>query len=149
MSTPNPGVRGPFHCEVPKLLPASPDRVYRAWTDSQEVTGWLANGGRVILQPHVDGLFFIDMVYEAHTYPHYGRYLVTEPGRRLEFTWMSQGTEGKESIVTITFTPHADGTMLHLKHEGLPDEKSVESHRGGWTEFVDILAARLGSVPRL
>jgi len=140
MSTPNPGVRGPFHCQVPKLLPASPDRVYKAWTDEKEATAWLANGGRAILQPHVDGLFFIDMVYLEHTYPHYGRYLATEPGKRLEFTWVSQGTEGKESIVEVTFTPHSDGTMLTLTHRGLPSEESANQHTGGWSEILDVLA---------
>jgi uncharacterized protein YndB with AHSA1/START domain len=140
--TPNPGIRGPFHCEVPKLLPAPPERVFRAWTDEAEAAQWLANGGRVILQPRIDGLFYIDMVYDAHTYPHYGRYLAVEPGRRLEFTWVSQGTEGKESIVEIRLEPHAAGTMLHLRHHGLPNEASADSHQGGWTEFVDILAGR-------
>ena len=74
MTTLSPGARGPFSFDVPRLLPASPERVFKAWTNETEAAAWLANGGRVILQPHVDGLFFIDMVYMEHTYPHYGRY---------------------------------------------------------------------------
>ena len=146
---PNPNVRGPFECEVPRVMPASPDRVFQAWTNVEEVTGWLASGGRAILDPRVDGLFFIDMLYQDLTYPHYGRYLAVEPARRLEFTWMSQGTQGKESIVEILFEPHAEGTKLTLRHHGLPDENSRDSHLGGWTEFVETLAGRLAASGRV
>lgn len=144
VATPNPEIRGPFECSVPRVIRASPERVFRAWTDPDRARRWLANGGELVLQPHAGGLFFLDMVYGNHTYPHYGRYLRVEPNRHLEFTWVSQGTLGKETIVSVTFEPDAGGTKVTLVHRGLPDEKLREDHRGGWAELLEWLESRLG-----
>lgn len=140
--TPNPEVRGAFECSVPRVIPVAPDRVFRAWTDPEKARAWLSNGGDLVLQPHVGGLFFLDMVYGGHTYPHYGRYLQVQTDRCLEFTWMSQGTKGKESIVRVDFEPSGSGTRVALSHRGLPDEKSAEDHKGGWAELLEWLEQR-------
>lgn len=142
--TPNPEIRGPFSCKVPRVIPASPERVFRAWTDPIRAKRWLANGGDLVLQPQEGGLFFLDMVYGDHTYPHYGRYLQVESNRLLEFTWVSQGTLGKESIVRVDFEPEGAGTKVTLTHRGLPDEKLKNDHEGGWIELLEWLASRLG-----
>lgn len=143
--TPNPEIRGPFSCTVPRTIKASPERVFRAWTDPDRARPWLSNGGDLVLQPHPGGLFFLDMIYGDHTYPHYGRYLQVEANRLLEFTWMSQGTEGKESIVRVDFEAEGSGTRVTLTHTGLPSEKNVKDHEGGWTELLQWLEERLGS----
>jgi len=143
--TPNPDIRGPFECRVPRVIKASPERVFRAWTDPARAKGWLSNGGDLILQPQVGGLFFLDMVYGDHTYPHYGRYLKVDPSRLLEFTWVSQGTLGKESIVRVDFEDADGGTKVTLTHSGLPDEKLKKDHEGGWIELLEWLEARLDS----
>lgn len=142
--TPNPEIRGPFSCTVPRTIKASPERVFLAWTDPDRARPWLANGGDLVLQPHRGGLFFLDMVYGDHTYPHYGRYLQVEPNRLLEFTWVSQGTLGKESIVRVDFEAVADGTKVTLTHRGLPDEKNRSDHEAGWTEILQWLEERIG-----
>jgi uncharacterized protein YndB with AHSA1/START domain len=85
------------------------------------------------------------MIYGDHTYPHYGRYLKVEPDRLLEFTWVSQGTLGKESIVRVDFEPAPDGTRVTLTHSGLPDEKLRNDHEAGWTEILEWLESRLDS----
>jgi len=85
------------------------------------------------------------MIYGDHTYPHYGRYLQVEANRLLEFTWMSQGTLGKESIVRVDFEAADGGTKVTLNHRGLPDEKLRNDHEAGWTEILEWLESRLGS----
>jgi uncharacterized protein YndB with AHSA1/START domain len=144
-ATPNPTVRGPFECAVPRVIRARADRLFRAWTDPEKARPWLTNGGDLILQPHVGGLFFLDMVYNGHTYPHYGRYLQVVTDTLLEFTWMSQGTLGKESLVRVAFEPQGESTKLTITHSGLPDEKNRADHEGGWTEILGWLEERLGS----
>ena len=83
------------------------------------------------------------MPWKERIYPHYGRYLRVESPRVLEFTWVSEGTQGKESVVTIEFVSRGAKTELTLKHEGLPSEAAANDHRGGWTEFLEKLVARL------
>lgn len=143
--TPNPEIRGPFSCTVPKTIQASPERVFLAWTDPDRARPWLSNGGDLVLQPHGGGLFFLDMIYGDHTYPHYGRYLQVEANRLLEFTWVSQGTLGKESIVRVDFEAVAGGTRVTLTHRGLPDEKIRSEHEAGWTEILQWLEERIDS----
>jgi uncharacterized protein YndB with AHSA1/START domain len=88
-------------------------------------------------------LFYIEMPWEGRIYPHYGRYLQVEPPRLLEFTWVSEGPHGKESVVLIELIPNGKGTDLTLTHDGLPTEEMVKSHEGGWTGFLDSLRDRL------
>ena len=141
--TPNPKIRGAFHCKVPRVIKAAPEKVFRAWTDPAHARSWLANGGDLILQPHKGGLFFLDMVYGDHTYPHYGRYLQVETNRLLEFTWMSQGTEGKESIVRVDFEAEGSATKVTLTHTGLPSDANAKEHEGGWKELLQWLEERI------
>jgi hypothetical protein len=44
--------------------------------------------------------------------------------------------------VLIELVARGAKTELVLTHEGLTED-SVESHRGGWTELTDALAARV------
>lgn len=143
LPTPNRKIRGPFSCTVPRTIKASPERVFRAWTDPEKARPWLSNGGDLVLQPHRGGLFYLDMIYGDHTYPHYGRYLQVEANRLLEFTWMSQGTLGMESIVRVDFEAADGGTRVTLTHSGLPDEKNRADHEGGWKELLEWLEGRL------
>ena len=141
--TPNPDIRGPFSCAVSRVIKATPEQVFRAWTDPDGARPWLSNGGELVLQPHPGGLFFLDIIYGDHTYPHYGRYLKVEPDRLLEFTWVSQGTLGKESIVRVDLEPVGGGTKATLVHRGLPDEKINQDHEAGWAEILEWLETRL------
>src|SRR5205807_501020 len=108
-----------------------------------KVKAWLAGGGNASVDARVDGLFYIAMPREGRIYPHYGRYLRIEKPRLLQFTWVSEGTQGKESVVTVELASRGRQTELLLIHEGLPSEEMAESHRGGWTHFLESLVERL------
>jgi hypothetical protein len=41
--------------------------------------------------------------------------------------------------VEITLTAEGDGTMLRLRHLGLPSESARETHHGGWTLYTGKL----------
>ncbi|HEX8777334.1 MAG TPA: SRPBCC domain-containing protein, partial [Rhodanobacter sp.] len=104
---------------------------------------WLAEGGDVVMDPQPDGLFYFGMMHGGVRRPHYGRYLRVESPRLLEFTWVSEHTLGKESVVTLEFTPRDGRTELRLTHEGLPDERMAMAHTEGWTYFLDSLPGQL------
>lgn len=140
MSQRNPRAMGAFQADVSRRYPATPAALFRAWTDPASARSWLASGGDVTMSPVAGGLYYIGMIYQGELYPHYGRYLQVEPARRLEFTWVSEGTRGKESVVTVTFTPSGKETELRIQHEGLPDAAGAADHEGGWKEILDVLA---------
>jgi uncharacterized protein YndB with AHSA1/START domain len=143
MSGRNENSMGTFRISIPKTYDASPERVFRAWTDPASAKVWLAEGGDAVMDARPAGLFYLGMSRNGNIIPHYGRYLRVEAPRLLEFTWVSEHTRGKESVVTIEFTPRGQQTELSLIHEGLPDEDMAMAHTKGWTYFLDTLVERV------
>jgi uncharacterized protein YndB with AHSA1/START domain len=95
---------------------------------------------RVILNPAVDGLFYIAVKHEGRIWPHYGRFLKIDRPRLVEYTWMSEGTKGIESIVTVAMVPRGNETEVTLRHSGVPDDDMGRQHREGWTWILSKLA---------
>lgn len=140
----NPRAMGAFRADVARRYDHPPAKVFAAWTDAKKASAWLATGGDVVMHPATGDLFYVCMIYQGNEYPHYGRYLRIERDRALEFTWVSEGTKGKESVVTVTFAPDGKGTKVTLAHEGLPDEANARDHEAGWGELMDALSQELG-----
>ncbi len=143
MAKRNQKAMGEFSINIPRTYDATPERVFRAWTDPASVKAWLADGKNISIDPRENGLFFIEMPWQERIYPHYGRYLRVESPRLLEFTWVSEASLGKESVVLIELTARGAQTDLTLTHDGLPDEQQAKSHHGGWSGFLDGLVDRL------
>ena len=139
----NRNAMGEFGLSIPRTYDVPASKVFDAWVNPKSVKAWLANGEDVVVDPRVGGLFYIEMPWEKKIYPHYGRYIAVNKPRLLEFTWMSQGTHGNESVVKIELKESGGKTQLKLTHDGLPDKAEVKNHTGGWTHFLDALAERL------
>jgi uncharacterized protein YndB with AHSA1/START domain len=131
-----------FTVNVSRLIRATPEGVYRAWLDPERMQRWFGTT-RQIVNPKVDGLFYLAMEHQGRTWPHYGRYLRLEKPRLIEFTWMSEGTEGRETVVTIELVARDGGTQLTLNHVGVPDTEIGRGHQDGWTAIVAELAKAL------
>jgi uncharacterized protein YndB with AHSA1/START domain len=56
----------------------------------------------------------------------------------LSFTWISNATDHKPTVVTIEFHERGTGTELVLTHRRLAP-KAVEAHRQGWTDIMRLL----------
>ena len=130
-----------FTVNLHKVLRASPDRVYRAWTQPEELRRWFAAGEgyttpiaevdlrvggrfRVGMQaPDSDELSVASGVYEEIV-----------PGARLVFTWRweHEGPAAPTTRLTLEFRPHAEGTELVLVHERLVDATMRDQHARGW-----------------
>ena len=129
---------------VERTLAALPDRVFRAWTDPEELIRWLSPSpdGSAEVDLRVGGKFRIVMSGGGREIEHTGEYREVEAPHRLVFTWVSEFTDG-ESVVTVEQHPTADGrTRLVLSHERLPVEHA-ESHEQGWGMFIEALEERL------
>jgi len=61
------------------------------------------------------------------------------PNEKLVMTWAWRSTPERDSLVTVTFKPDGEGTVLTLKHEMLFDEATRDGHYGGWSEALDKL----------
>jgi uncharacterized protein YndB with AHSA1/START domain len=91
------------------------------------------------LDPRPGGRFRID-ADAAHVAV--GEYREVDPPHRLVMTWGWQGDKSVppgSTLVEITLTPDGAGTLLRLRHTGLPDDEARESHRGGWALYTGRL----------
>lgn len=130
-----------------RLLPASPQEVFDAWTDPESLEQWLCPGTvsltRVELDVRVGGHFRIVMRDATKDLVHTGEYREITPPHRLVFTWCSNGTYNQETLVTVELHPRGNKTELVLTHERLPDASSAGKHEDGWQDVVRKLAVYL------
>jgi uncharacterized protein YndB with AHSA1/START domain len=132
---------------VSRAIPAPAENVFDVWIDPKSPGGPWFGAKRVILNPAVDGLFYFAVEHEGRTWPHYGRFILIERPRQVEYTWVSEATKGVESVVTVTFERRGDQTEVTLRHSGVPDDEMGHQHKEGWTWVLSMLAERFVSRP--
>ena len=135
-----------------RVLPASPEEVFDAWTDPHSIREWMCPAGVseavATLDVRVDGRFTIIMKSQSGDHEHTGQYLVVDRPRRLVFTWVSKGVYGRTTKVTIELEPHGAGeTRLTLLHEDMPDAEASANHERGWGQILTKLAGSLRRAP--
>lgn len=138
---------------VRRFIPVARDRVFAAWLDPESLVQWMRPGRTTEATAEVDprqaGKFRIVMMHGAERFEHTGEYLVIEPPARLSFTWVSQATDHKPTVVTVDFLEWSGGTELVLTHQRVPLSQ-VDSHRSGWTDIARKLEnTLLGSTSAL
>ena len=99
---------------------------------------------KLMLDPKVDGLFYWALKGTAH----YGRFTEIERPGRMQHTWVSPNTLGKESKVTLTFKKQGEDTLMTLVHSDLPDTDEARGHEKGWDYFLIIFREQFGSGSR-
>ena len=129
---------------IRRRIAAPRERVFAAWLDPAQLARFMRPGdvthATAEVEARVGGRFRIVMEHGRGNADHFGSYLVIEPPSRLEFTWVSGSTDGRETTVTIDLTERADGsTDLVLTHRGLPS-RAAPAHEEGWGAIVDTLA---------
>jgi uncharacterized protein YndB with AHSA1/START domain len=124
---------------VRRFIPALREQVFSAWLDPVSLAQWMRPSGMTDataeVDPQVGGKFRIVMIEGPKRYEHTGEYLAIEPPGRLEFTWISDATDHRPTVVTIDFMERGGGTELVLTHRRLPASE-VDSHRSGWTDIM-------------
>jgi uncharacterized protein YndB with AHSA1/START domain len=128
---------------------APPRLVYAAWTEPERMAQWFGPRRTRVVEARSDartgGRFAVLLVEPGTGEEHHvsGGFREVVPDQRLVFTWAWRSTPERESLVTVTFAPEGDGTLLTLTHERLFDETARNDHRRGWTEALDRLGEAL------
>lgn len=130
-----------------RVLRAPPERVYRAFLNSDAMAKWLPpNGftGRVHnLDAKVGGTFrmtFTNFTTEqSHTFG--GEYLELAPGERICYTdkFDDPNLPGVMKA-TVSLKAVSCGTELRVVQDGIPDAIPVEACDLGWQESLVLLA---------
>jgi uncharacterized protein YndB with AHSA1/START domain len=120
----------------------APEKLWRALTDSSLIEQWLMKND---FEPVVGKRFNFRMdpmpgwngVTDSEV-------LAVEPNKLLSYTWNSSGEEaanGLKTVVTLTLTPTAKGTMLRVEQSGFR-EGQQQNYNGamyGWQKFLSTL----------
>ena len=129
----------PFRLNVERVMNASPEVLYGAWTE--HIDRWFAAPGTLLIQGKINTPFFFEVRHEGNRHPHYGRFLKLEPQRLVELTWLTGagGTKGAETVVTVALVPQDKGTLLRLTHAGFADAESRDGHEQAWPRVLQHL----------
>lgn len=140
---------------VEGIFPASPERVFRAFTTPEDLVQWF--GSHALEKAEVDlrvggswTFTFVEKDGERDIL--HGQYEEIEPGHSLVFTWRhhKETTSGKGEIspaseVAVYFTAVEDGTRVRLIHSMVESEGSRLNICGGWDACFGDLARVLQS----
>ena len=134
---------------IKRRFNAPPEKVYAAWIDPAKMSRWLGPPDVIKVNTTTDvtvgGRYAIQMIVPNDEHNVSGVYREIVPNRKLVFTWAWRSTPERESLVTVTFTPDGDGTLMTLHHEQFFDEAARDNHEKGWTVIMDRLDALFAS----
>ena len=135
---------------VRKFIRATPERLFAAWTEPEQLKKWWGPRSVTCVDAEVDlrvgGHYRIGNQFpDGNVVWISGEFQVIEPPHKLVFTW-SIGPESQAAeLVTILFEPKAAGaTEVIVVHERIPSKTARDTHEQGWFGCLDGLAKYLG-----
>jgi uncharacterized protein YndB with AHSA1/START domain len=122
---------------VVRRIAAPREIVFAFLTDPARFVQWMGVGAK--LDPRPGGAYQITVGPGAVAS---GHYQVVEPPNRLVFTWGWRGDADVppgSTTVEVVLLDDGGGTLLELRHRGLPHEDSRRSHTQGWGRYLASL----------
>ncbi len=143
-----------FNLTLERRLAAPRARVYKAWTDADEIRQWWALSGMTVeiadFDVRVGGRFRLGMRSpEGNLYVVGGEYSVVDAPARLVHSWQweEDGPGGEQVMrVTVEFLEGGDATRLVLTHENFRGQDAADRHTEGWTNKLDCIEQYLREV---
>ncbi len=129
-----------------RVLKASPEKVYRAFTDATAIASWLPPYGFLCtvqeLNVEVGGTFRMSFTNfstgNSHSFG--GKYLEIKPSEALKYTDVFDDPNlPGEMITSVSLRPVLVGTEIKVLQENIPSMIPVEMCYLGWQESLDKL----------
>ncbi len=115
---------------------STPAEIFRAWTE--QFDSWFAAPGVIRMHAVVGEPYFFETVHKGFRHPHYGRFLIVEPNKLVELTWMTgkDGTDGAETVVRVEIEETSAGACLRLTHAGFYHAEAADRHSEAWPRVL-------------
>jgi uncharacterized protein YndB with AHSA1/START domain len=132
--------------EITKQIDATPERVFQALTDANELPRWFPSSAESDPRTGGDYVLRFEFGDESQNHTHAGQYQEITPGERVRYPW--NGAFG-ETTVEFTLRPADGGTELRLVHSEWSDEaaEARAMHEQGWDVFLNNLAGYVTGRP--
>lgn len=137
---------------ITKVLNASIEKVWDAWTKEEQLMQWKAPMGMMVPSASTDlqigGAYHIVMRGDTVENKDMkllleGMYKTIEKPHKLSFTWKWEGQD-EETLVTVLFKSLAEKkTEVTLIHEGFKTRESRNGHSKGWESTLGKLSILL------
>ncbi len=126
--------------KIVRTFDASPEVVYRAWTDPSVIKRWFGptvefSTPIAEVDLKVGGKYRIGMKSpDGELYVAIGTYREIIPNEKLVFTWRweSESSEISDTLVTIEFKKSGQNTEMVFTHENFATEELAKDHQEGW-----------------
>jgi uncharacterized protein YndB with AHSA1/START domain len=129
-----------------RLLAGSPDQVFKAWTDPEQIVKWFGPEGfvtsDVTAETHVGGRWGNTMTSpEGKRYVSSGELREIVPSERLVIFDEGKGEPmlGHATKITVTFEPFGSGTTMKLVHGVFKSVEMRDECVSGWTSTFNRL----------
>jgi uncharacterized protein YndB with AHSA1/START domain len=131
--------------EISRYLDAPAEQVFDAWV-SKDFGAWLPLPDAVrqtaVIEPRVGGCYELSMTMnDGRTIDISGVYREIVRPHKLVMTWVANYI-GQETLLTLTFQPQGTGTLMKLRHDGVPTALR-DNHKANWMETLNRLATYL------
>jgi uncharacterized protein YndB with AHSA1/START domain len=137
----------PNTARLHRVLATTPDKIYRAFLESDALAKWLPPNGFACTVHHMEarvgGTFKMSFrnftTSQSHSFG--GEYLELVPNERLRYTDKFDDPNMPGAMnVTVTLKKVMVGTELNVVQEGIPDAIPVEMCYMGWQQSLENLA---------
>jgi uncharacterized protein YndB with AHSA1/START domain len=143
-------VASPSSLLISRTYPASVERVFKAWTDANQLGQWFAPTDDYTTKASVDlkvgHEYRIAITHKGgnlHTI--LGTYRLIDPPRKLVYTWRWEGGPMADTLVTVDFAPDGDATKVTITHEQFTNTEDRDKHNEGWNGCLNRLQRTLTS----
>jgi uncharacterized protein YndB with AHSA1/START domain len=137
----------PSTVHLHRVIPAKPDKIYRAFIEADALAKWLPPNGFTCTVHHLEatvgGTFKMSFrnFTTGHSHSFGGKYLELVPGKRLRYTdTFDDPNLPGELQVTVELKAVSVSTDVSIEQAGIPDAIPPEACYLGWQESLRNLA---------
>jgi uncharacterized protein YndB with AHSA1/START domain len=137
-------IQAPPSLVISRTYPATVERVFKAWTDANQLGQWFAPSDDYTTKATVDlrvgHEYRISIAHKGgNVHSVLGTYRLIDPPRKLVYTWRWEGGPETDTLVTVDFTPRGDSTEVTITHDQFLDAETRNKHSEGWTGCLNRL----------